>query len=131
MRKQFELDWLPYAISIGLTKEQFYSCTMRQLNAYIEANKMKLVEKDLFDYRQGQYFLSALQTALDGAFNGKKAKTTYIDKPFLSDIQDSIISKEKDRPLTEEEKQRQIDLFVLKRQIAKKNYDLARQIDGK
>ena len=30
----------------------------------------------------GNYILSALTTAIDGCFNGKKAKSKYIEKPI-------------------------------------------------
>lgn len=101
---------------------------MRTLNAYIEGDKMRKVDKDAFDYRQGQYFLSALQTALDAAFNGKKAQTKYVDKPFLSDLLDENAQNKAEIVLTEEEKQRQIDIFVMKRKIGKHNYDMAKEL---
>lgn len=103
---------------------------MRTLNAYIEGDKIRKSEQDAFDYRQGQYFLSALNTALDSAFNGKKAQSKYVEKPFLSDLVKTSV-QEGVRTLTEEEKQRQIDIFVMKRKIGKHNYDLAKELEGK
>lgn len=103
---------------------------MRTLNAYIEGDKIRKSEQDAFDYRQGQYFLSALHTALDGAFNGKKAQSKYVDKPFLADLVKSK-SSNGETTLSEEEKQRQIDLFVMKRMIGKQNYDMAKKLEGK
>lgn len=65
----------------------------------------------------GSYILSAVSVAIEGVLVGKKSKLKYIDKPILQQIE------EENKPLSEEEIQRQRDLFVAKMQAMKASFD--------
>ncbi len=56
----------------------------------------------------GNYGLSAVSVALEHCLAGNKAKSNYIEKPILSTIQQN---SKHGLELTEEEKQREVDLF--------------------
>ena len=69
----------------------------------------------------GMYVQSALSTVVEHCLVGRKAKSEYIDKPILKDIE------EKSKPLTEKEIQRQRELFVKKIQAMKATFDANHQ----
>lgn len=66
----------------------------------------------------GNYGISALTFAIEHCFAGRKARTKYMDKPILKEIE------EKNKPLSEEELQRQRELFVAKLEVMKTNFEL-------
>ena len=65
----------------------------------------------------GNYGISALIVAIDKCFGGKKSNAEYIKEPILSKTFEND-------GLTEEEKQKQRELFVAKLQVMKTNFDL-------
>lgn len=57
-------------------------------------------------WAMGQYILSAVSTAVDGALNGRKAKAKYIKEPALKKVYE-------DSKLTEEERnERDLKLLI-------------------
>ena len=66
----------------------------------------------------GTYGLSAVSVAVEHCLVGRKAKSKYIEKPVLSEIQERKTNKE----LTEEEKQAQLDKFVMSLKIMESNF---------
>lgn len=117
-------EWLPFAISIGINHHDFWHLTMRELNAYIEGYKIKMRTADVLNHQLGMYIKLAVSISLDEGFNGKKAKSKYPEKPLFSE---EIEIDETEYELTEERKQKLLDDFVLKRRIAKANWDIANE----
>lgn len=76
---------------------------------------MRKKQKDEEMWMQGLYNYNAFKSVLAQAFGDKKAH--YMEKPILQNIE------EKNKPLTEEEIQRQRDLFVAKMQAMKATFD--------
>lgn len=66
----------------------------------------------------GTYGLSAVSVAVEHCLFGRKAKSKYIEKPVLSEIQERKTNKE----LTEEEKQTKLDMFVMSLKIMESNF---------
>ena len=66
----------------------------------------------------GTYGLSAVSVAVEHCLVGRKAKSKYIEKPVLSEIQERKTNKE----LTEDEKQAQLDKFVMSLKIMESNF---------
>lgn len=64
----------------------------------------------------GTYGLSAVMTAVEHCLAGRKAVTKYIAKPNL---QDGI---RQNRPLTEEEKMREVDRFFAQEEARRINW---------
>ena len=67
----------------------------------------------------GSYGISALIVAIDRCLHGKKAKAKYIDEPILQDI-----NSKNDGKFSEEELQKQRELFVAKLQVMQTNFEL-------
>lgn len=66
----------------------------------------------------GTYGISALTVAIDHCLNGRKARSSYIDKPIMKELE------EKNKPLSEEEMDRQRELFVAKLEAMRVNFEL-------
>ena len=91
----------------------------KELEPYDKAHKMKIVEQDNLQHTWwGNYGLSALIVAIDRCFGGKKSKAKYIKEPILSKSCENA-------GLTEEEKQKQRELFVAKLQVMQTNFELS------
>ena len=93
----------------------------KELEPFDKAHKKKIEEQDVLQHLWwGNYGISALIVAIDRCFSGKKSKAEYIKEPILSQTF-------KDDGLTEEEKQKQRELFVAKLQVMKTNYELSKK----
>lgn len=80
---------------------------------------------DEYSYFQGIYTYEAVAKAVGNAFRGKGQKPVeYRDKPLLAEIED------KNRPLSEEELQRQRELFVASLNMMKTNFELSKKAAG-
>lgn len=66
----------------------------------------------------GTYGLSAVSVAVEHCLAGRKAKSKYIEKPVLAEIQERKTNKE----LTEDEKQAQLDKFIMSLKIMESNF---------
>ena len=66
----------------------------------------------------GSYAVSAVAVAVDANLHGRKAKSKYIDKPIMQRIE------EQNKPMSEEELQKQRELFVAKLQVMQSNFEL-------
>ena len=93
----------------------------KELEPYNKAHKMNIVEQDNLQHMWwGNYGISALIVAIDKCFGGKKSKAEYIKEPIL------LKTFENDG-LTEEEKQKQRELFVAKLQVMQTNFELSKK----
>lgn len=85
----------------------FWESNPRKIKIYTKANKIKMqVQDEVIWSACGNYVLSAVFVAVEHCLAGNKAKSKYIEQPI------SKIIEERNRPLTEEELQRQRELFV-------------------
>lgn len=90
----------------------------KELEPYEIAHKKKLFEQDCMNYLWWrEYGISALMVAIEPFLSSKKPKQKYADKPILKKIE------EENKPLSEEELQRQRELFVAKLEVMKANFD--------
>lgn len=91
----------------------------KELEPYNKAHKLKIEEQDDLMYTWfGNYAMSAVGTAVEHCLNGKKARSKYIDKPVFKKMEEA------NKPMTEEELQRQRELFVAKLEVMKTNFEL-------
>jgi hypothetical protein len=67
----------------------------------------------------GTYGLSAVSVAVEHCLAGRKAKSKYIEKPVLAEMQKK---NDMNRELTEDEKQAQLDKFVMSLKIMESNF---------
>lgn len=90
-----------------------------ELRAYGKAFELKMKTRDEELWLQGRYNLEALQVVfshLGAGLSGKQSKAEYPREPI------SFASGNKE--LTEEEKQKQREMFVAMLQTKKANFDL-------
>ena len=93
----------------------------KELEPYDKAYKIQIKEQDMLQHMWwGNYGISALIVAIDRCFSGKKSKAEYIKEPILSQTF-------KNDGLTEEEKQKQRELFVAKLQVMQTNFELSKK----
>lgn len=102
----------------GLSVDDIDWSSPADMEPYLKMHKEELKEKDYLAWLQGQYTLSAVSVAVEHCLAGRKAKSKYIKKPLLQEME------ERNKPITEEEIQRQRELFVAKLQAMKTNFEL-------
>ena len=99
---------------MGVSKREFMHSTPKVLEAYSKAYLLKLQGVDRMAWMFcGNYVVSAVAVAVEACLAGKTAKGEYIGEPVL----------QKNKPLDEEEIQRQRELFVAQLCAMKTNFD--------
>ena len=99
------------ALTIGVPYELFWHLNPTKLKPFHTAfeNKRRLRDEESWLY-WGTYGLSALQTVIShfgAGLSGKKSDVEYIKKPMYQEIAN------KDKELTEEEMQKEIEKAIL------------------
>lgn len=112
---------MPFALAIGVPYEIFWKLTPNKLPSFYKAYKLKKKIEDENMWRMGQYIMSALDsTVCNNTFwkgkNGKPSK--YIEKPILQQLEE----RNSNKILTEDEKQAQLDKFVMSLKIMESNF---------
>ena len=93
----------------------------KELEPFDKAHKKKIEEQDVLQHLWwGNYGVSALIVAIDRCFSGKKSKAKYIKETILSKTFEND-------GLTEEEIQKQRELFVEKLQVMQTNFELSKK----
>lgn len=104
---------------MGVSYDVFWHLNPTKLKPFQEAYRIKQENRDAEIWTFcGNYVLSAVITAVDACLNGRKASSKYIEKPLLKDRIDER------KEMTEEELQRQRELFVAKLLVMKTNFEL-------
>lgn len=91
-----------------------WSCPA-DMEPYLKAHEEELKEKDYFAWLSNQYTLSAVSVAVEHCLAGRKAHSEYIKEPILK-------TAEKNKPLTEDEKQKEVDLFFARENARRINW---------
>lgn len=99
--------------------ELFWTLNPRLLKPFQKAYETQREIEDEKAWQQGVYFLRAVSTALDGAFNGKKATTSYPEKPF-SQMEKSKSEEE----MSDEEMSHNHEALFTYLNVLKVNFDL-------
>lgn len=100
----------------GLTVEDIDSSCPSDLEPYAEAHRLEMVERDNYIYSVfGNYAISAFAFAIEHNF-AKNPKSEYMKNPMLS--LDNISNRE----MSEEEKQKEVDLFFAQENARKVNW---------
>lgn len=102
----------------GISYDRFGKLTKREINiissAYADKIKADFETEDLMAYVQGVYFMEALKSTVGNMFGKNTYK--YPEKPFA----------QANKPLTEKEKQEQIDLFISQLKTMEDNFNLSK-----
>ena len=120
MREEFENEWFPKAYAIGVSWEQFWTLNPHIIKILIKADaekhKTKMQEANIIAHLQGQYFMEALYATVGNMFSGKTVKKhKYPEKPY---------ELYKNKELTEEDLQKQRELFVARLMAMQTNFEL-------
>lgn len=84
--------------------------------------KEKMKSQDTLNWYLGQYFASALDSTVCNAILWRKKGSkphSYMAKPIIHQLD------ERNKPMTEDELQRQRELFVAKLEVMKTNFELS------
>lgn len=104
---------------MGVTWQEFWGMNPHIINCIRRGYEEKIKRDDYLQHVWwGNYGLSAISVAVEHCLAGGKAKSKYIEKPVLRDM------KKRSEPMSEEELQRQRELFVAKLEVMKTNFEL-------
>lgn len=103
---------------MGMTANEFMHSTPKVLKAYVGAYKIKIEMADRLAWQFcGNYVLSAVSVAVEHCLAGTKAKSEFIKEPALKTAQEA------NKPMSEDDIQKQRDLFIAKLTAMKANFD--------
>lgn len=116
---------MPHALAIGISYNDFWDMNPHiiKLIGIGYKNKIQTMDNLMWTWF-GNYALSAVSVAVEHNLAGRKAKSKYIKEPVLQSIQ------EQSKPLSEEELQKQRELFVAKLMVMKTNFELSHRSDS-
>lgn len=103
----------------GFTVEQINMSCPEDLQPYVDAY---VYEEKLIDQRNWfswQYGLSAVSVAVEHNLAGRKARSKYIDKPLMQEIE------ERNGKFSESELKRQREAFMMGLKTMQANFELA------
>lgn len=104
---------------MGISVEEFKHMTPYKLECCLKGHNLKREMRDEEMWLWwGHYGLSAVSVAVEHCLAGKKARSKYIEKPIYRELE------EQNKPMSEEELQRQRELFVAKLEVMKTNFEL-------
>jgi hypothetical protein len=111
-----ENEWLPYALSIGISESEFWTMNPHRIKIHAKAYEMKMTRLDELVWSfVGNYGLSAIATAIEHNLAGKKAKSKYINEPLTRKNKPNV-------EMTEDEIQRKRDEFVMRMETMAMNW---------
>lgn len=118
--------WLPQALVLGMTEEEFWHSNPRKLKAYVEAEKIKMKneyrKENLISYINGIYTRDALLCTVCNMFKDKNTKAIeYPAEPY-----DFFKKTEEPKEFTEEQKIAQTKALFMKLQLMQTNDELAK-----
>lgn len=107
----FENELLPYMLAIGVTEDEFWHLTLRQMKIRQKAYEIKMRMQDEQAWAFcGNYVFSAVSTAVDHCLNGRKARTEYIGSPMLRKYSD-------DEENSNSESREEVAIFEMQQRI--------------
>ena len=106
---------------MGVSWNEFWGMNPRIIKLIAKGYQEKIKEQDYIAWWANQYTLSAVMVAVEHCLAGTKAKSKYIEKPFLQEIEEKQMAN---KELTEEEKKRQTEQLFTQLQIMQANFKL-------
>lgn len=111
----FENEWFPPANAMGVTWQEFWGMNPHIINCLQKGHEEKMKEQDRLQYLWWrEYGISALIFAIEHNF-AKNPCSEYLKEPILSNLQAN-------RPLTEAEKERELEQFVRQNEHMRANW---------
>lgn len=95
------------------------------INCLRKGYEAKIKEQDYLQHLWwGSYGKQAVYVAVEHCLAGRKAKSKYVEKPILSEIEKKT---EENKPMTEEEKRKQTEALFMKLRIMGANFNLNKE----
>jgi len=106
-------------LSIGVPYEVFWHLTPRKLDSFIKAHRLRRRMHDEEAWLDNAYTLRAFEVVMahfGAGLSGKRSSAKYFDKPMFGELREQ-------KALTEEEKQREVDLFFAREGARRVNWN--------
>lgn len=111
---------MPKYLSIGVSYERFMNSCPKELEPFVEAERLKILRQDEDMWVMGMYVQSAVAVAIEHCLAGKKAKSKYLENPLRENTEtENNVSEEKLKKMREE--------FVAQLMLMKANFDLEKE----
>lgn len=109
---------MPNALAIGVPYELFWELNPHKLKAFYKAYEIhkKILDEEM--WIMGAYVNNAVLSAVEHNLAGKKAKTKYLEQPFLK--------QEQTEELKQAEKMKQVKALFTALEIKKANFELSK-----
>lgn len=108
----------------GLSVDDIDWSSPADMKPYLKAHEEELKEKDYLAWLFNQYTLSAISVAVEHCLAGRKARSKYIKEPIFQSIE------KKDKFMTQDELQKQRELFVARFEAMGANFRLSQKSEG-
>ena len=99
----------------GLSVDDIDWSSPADMEPYLKMHKEELKEKDYLAWLSNQYTLAAGWVVIEHCCVGRKAREEYIIEAILQEA-------EKNKPISEKEKQREVDMFFVKENARRVNW---------
>lgn len=113
-------EWFPQAYAIGVSWDEFWRMNPRILSAIAEGYNQRVRNADYMNWINGQYTLAAVTVGVERNLAGRKAKSEYPQNPFFEEIE------KQNKPLSDDELQKQRELFVERLKTMQSNFEISR-----
>lgn len=107
-------------MAIGMTKHEFMHSLPIDLSAYFKSHKLRQKMHDEKMWIMGKYVEIAVEVAIDHAFNGRKANSKYLEKPFM---QEELSKKEVEKTMTKSQLEKNAENVFLQLGIMGANFN--------
>lgn len=77
---------MPFALSIGISYEQFWHLNPRKLKPFEKAYKLRQKQIDGQMWMMGRYVLEAFNVVMANSFGKKGTHVQYREKPFMAEL---------------------------------------------
>lgn len=114
----FENEWFPKAYAMGVSWQEFWGMNPHIIKLLAKGHQEKIKEIDALMHTMGFYNKIAYEVVMahfGAGLAGKSSSAEYIKKPFLELQEDQT-------PLTEEQKQREVDRFFASEHARRVNW---------
>lgn len=111
---------MPKYLSIGVSYERFMNSCPKELEPFVEAERLKILRQDEDMWVMGMYVQSAVAVAIEHCLAGKKAKSKYLENPLRENA-------EKENNVSEEKLKKMREEFVAQLMLMKANFDLEKE----
>lgn len=120
MRELFEKEWLPHALMIGISYEDFWHMNphiiMLHVDGYNLTMKRQYENQNAIAHLQGKYFVEALMATVGNMFAKKTSKQyEYPQKPYGFDDVENI---------SQEDKMKRVENLFAQLSIMQTNFNL-------